>query len=153
MSTTAERHTHRQAPDFEHTTVAGAMHAGVLSCPPETPLRIVAQMMSSHRVHGIVVFGDPKNYADERAWRIVSDLDVVRAATSEPAARTAGDTATSPLVTVAPGDPLRYAAAQMAEHGVTHVVVADPASDHPIGIVSTLDVATALAWGRGDTAS
>jgi CBS domain-containing protein len=34
----------------------------------------------------------------------------------------------------------------MDEHDVTHLIVAD--SGRPIGILSTLDVAGVLAWGR-----
>lgn len=38
-------------------TVAEAMTPGILTCLPVTPLRVVAQMMATHRVHAIVVFG------------------------------------------------------------------------------------------------
>lgn len=34
----------------------------------------------------------------------------------------------------------------MAEHGV-HCVVVDPAVGRPVGVISSLDVARALAWG------
>jgi hypothetical protein len=37
----------------------------------------------------------------------------------------------------------------MRERGVTHLVVGDPGSDHPIGILSTLDVAGIVGFGRG----
>ena len=36
-------------------TVAEAMTPGILTCLPVTPLRVVAQMMATHRVHAIVV--------------------------------------------------------------------------------------------------
>jgi hypothetical protein len=36
----------------------------------------------------------------------------------------------------------------MARHGATHALVVDPASHRPIGILSTLDIARVLAWGR-----
>jgi CBS domain-containing protein len=32
----------------------------------------------------------------------------------------------------------------MTEHGVSHLVVVDPATGHPSGIISTLDVAAAF---------
>jgi hypothetical protein len=39
--------------------VADAMHPGVVTCPLETPLRDVAWMMGVHRIHAVVVFGEP----------------------------------------------------------------------------------------------
>ena len=64
------------------------------------------------------------------------------------AEKTAGDIASSPLVTTAPDEPLGNAVALMAQHGASHVVVVDPASDHPVGIVSTLDVASFVGLGE-----
>lgn len=143
-----ERH---QPPSPERASVADAMHHGVLSCPPETPLKVVARMMATHRIHCVVVLGDPKTYFDRGVWRIVSDLDLVRASGPGWHERTAGDAATTPAVTVSPDDPLLQAAALMGEHGAAHLVVSDAAS-RPVGILSTLDVAAALAWGRGGPA-
>ena len=36
----------------------------------------------------------------------------------------------------------------MIEHDVSHLVVVDPVADRAVGVVSTLDVAGLLAWGR-----
>jgi CBS domain-containing protein len=33
----------------------------------------------------------------------------------------------------------------MAEHGVSHLVVLEAADGHPVGIISTLDIASAYA--------
>src|SRR5262249_50533427 len=41
---------------FETATVRDAMSNGVISCPPETPLRVVARMMATFGVHAIFVF-------------------------------------------------------------------------------------------------
>lgn len=135
------------AEQLEQTRVADTMHEGVLACPPETPLRTVARMMAHHRVHSLVVLGDPKRYQDERLWGIVSDLDLVRALGPDIATRTAGDIARSPLVTTGPDEPVGHAVELMAEHGVSHVVVVDPASRQPVGILSTLDVAQLVGLG------
>jgi CBS domain-containing protein len=50
---------------------------------------------------------------------------------------------------VKPSEPLRAAVELMRRHGVTHLLVGDPKSDHPIGVLSSLDVAGIVAWGRG----
>src|SRR5690242_12711475 len=48
---------------FETATVGEATSRGVISCPPETPLRVVARMMTTYGVHAIFVF-DPVGEAD-----------------------------------------------------------------------------------------
>jgi CBS domain-containing protein len=48
-------------------------------------------------------------------------------------------------VIVAPSDTLEHAAQLMAEHQTAHVMVVDPVTGDPAGIVSTLDVARAAA--------
>jgi len=37
----------------------------------------------------------------------------------------------------------------MCEHGTSHLIVVDEAA-RPAGVVSTLDLAAALAWGLGE---
>jgi hypothetical protein len=36
----------------------------------------------------------------------------------------------------------------MQAHSVSHVMVVDPGSNEPLGVVSTLDVAGIVAWGE-----
>jgi CBS domain-containing protein len=124
--------------------VADAMHHGILTCPPETPLRTVARMMTRYRVHCIAVYADPDSDFDGLVWGIVSDLDLVGAAAVDIEERTAGGTARSPVVTTTPDETLEEAARLMREHETSHVVVVVPGSDRPIGILSTLDIAEVL---------
>jgi CBS domain-containing protein len=74
----------------------------------------------------------------------VSDLDVVAAAASGEEPSALQTAATEPLA-VSADERLARAAQLMAEHGVSHLVVLDAASGHPIGVLSTLDVATVYA--------
>ena len=125
---------------FTTGTVGEAMTAGILTCSPVTPLRVVARMMTTHRVHAIVVFGHEDSLLP---WGVLSDLDLVGAIES---GATAGAVAASPIVTVTPGESLQQAAWLMREHSTTHlIVVADESSPLPIGVLSTLDVAQAFA--------
>jgi CBS domain-containing protein len=121
--------------------VAGAMRHGVLSCQAETPLEIVARMMAEHRVHSVVV--TELDGVSERAWGIVSDVDVLRAATADAEHRTAGEVAATELLEVHPGETLERAAQLMAEHEVTHLLVV--AEQKPVGVISSLDIAAAIA--------
>lgn len=140
------------APAFEHTTVAEAMHAGVLTCPVDAPLRTVARMMETYRVHCVVVFDQRVGAAEEGTlWGVVSDLDLVAGLISGDAdVRTAGETAATPVIMVSPAERLPRAAQLMTEHGTSHLVVVDPETGLPVGILSTLDLAAAAA--RGATA-
>ncbi|HEY0415648.1 MAG TPA: CBS domain-containing protein [Gaiellaceae bacterium] len=119
-------------------TVGDVMTPGVLTCLPATPLRGVARMMKRHRVHAIVVFG-----ADDslHPWGVVSDLDLVAAIGT---AANAGSVAASPVVTVTAELTLEHAATLMAENQTSHLLVVSDAG-LPVGVVSTLDVAGALA--------
>jgi CBS domain-containing protein len=135
---------------FDEALVADAMSHGVIHCEPQTPLRTVARMMATHRVHAVYVF-DYGREPDEAVelWGLVSDLDVAAAASGDIDIRTAGTAAVSPLHTVMSDEPLRSAAELMALKSLTHLAVLDPVTHRPVGVVSTLDVARAVAAGRG----
>lgn len=116
------------------------MHHGILSCASDAPLGEVAGVMAKHRIHAVAI----TNGASGRPIGIASDLDVVAAAATgeEPTARQAA--CTEPL-TVSADDSLVHAAQVMSEYGVHHLVVMDPASGFPVGVLSTLDIVGAYA--------
>jgi CBS domain-containing protein len=129
----------------DKATVADAMSAGVIHCAPQTPLRSVAQLMATRDVHAVFVF-DYGHEDDEtvQLWGIISDLDVV-AAYPVIDERTAGSSAITPLVTVSLHEPLAHAAELMAAKGTAHLAVIDPATQRPVGVLSTLDIARLIA--------
>src|SRR5689334_4205144 len=104
------------------------MSPGLLTCAPGVPLRAVAGIMAVHEVHAVVLWdgsgGDPA---------IVTDLDLVATANDIDSADAASVAGVPP--TVASGDDLRAAAALMADSGRSHVLVVDPASGHPTGML------------------
>lgn len=132
---------------LDQVHVADAMHPGLVTCAPDASLRTVARMMATYRVHAILVtaHGD-EGLPDGRSWGIVSDADLLRAAAAvdldEQPARTIS---AAPLLTVAATDELAHAVELMGEHDVSHLLVVDPVSGRPVGVLSTLDVARALA--------
>jgi signal-transduction protein with cAMP-binding, CBS, and nucleotidyltransferase domain len=134
---------------FDEATVGEAMSRGVISVPHETPLRVVARMMATYHVHAIFVF-EHMDEDDEarRLWSVVSDLDLVAAAQLDLDGQTAGATAVTPLVTVSASRPIAEAAGLMAQHGIAHLAVTDPRTRRPIGVISTLDIAEAVATGH-----
>jgi CBS domain-containing protein len=107
-------------------------------------------MMATHGVHAIFVF----EHVDEddeasQLWAVVSDLDLVAATQLDLDTLTAGATAVTPLVNVATDSSIAEAGSLMAQYGVAHLAVTDPASRRPIGVISTLDIARAVAAGHG----
>jgi CBS domain-containing protein len=120
-------------------SVADAMHYGIVTCPPSAGLREVAELLSENGVHCAVV---ADSAPDGPVWGIVSDLDLMRGLGS-PVLLTAGNLAALDIVTVTPGDDLAEAAQLMGEHDVAHLIVI--ADGRPAGVLSTLDVARAVA--------
>jgi CBS domain-containing protein len=129
--------------------VGAAMHRGVINCPPQTPLGDVAALMAEHGVHCVVVDGLAQGpHHDERlVWGIVSDVDLMRAAGSGRLHAEAGEAAASEIVTIGPEEDIECAAQIMGEHDCSHLIVVLPDSGQPLGVISSLDVARALAWG------
>ena len=135
--------------DFSELAVVEVMNVGVIDCPPRTPLHEVASLMAENSVHCVIVDGlerDP--HGGERfVWGAISDIDLMRAVTSGGMDREAGEIAATEIVTIERGEQVQRAARLMCEHECSHLIVTDPDSDRPLGVVSTLDVARALVWG------
>jgi CBS domain-containing protein len=132
-----------RTPSFEHAKVADAMHPGVVACDRDASLRIVAQIMAQRHIHAVVV-------ADLRTegprWGVVTDIDILGVADDGVEGITAGQVAGTELPTITPEESLSRAAQLMNEHAVSHLVVVD--DGRAVGVLSSLDVAGILAWGR-----
>lgn len=126
------------------------MRVGVISCPAETALRAIAATMASYHVHAVVVEGLETEASSETggAWGIVSDSDLARAAAEGKVDATAGELVSNPALMIDAGAPLRRAAEVMSANQSNHLLVSSPTGERPVGIISTLDLASALAWGR-----
>jgi CBS domain-containing protein len=133
------------APPFEQATVLDAMRLGVISCPQEASLREVARILATYRIHCVVV--DQRDAGGERPWGVVTDLDVALAAGPGAGERTAGQVARTELVTITPEESLERAARLMGEREVSHLVVIQPHSGQPVGVLSALDLTGVIAWG------
>lgn len=135
-------------PAFTEATVADVMRAGVMSCGPDVPAVEVARTMATHHIHAVVVEGVSLDavHGEQLVWGVVSDLDLARAAFTGIEGLTAADLAATEPLTTAPGTPLAEAAQTMDAHAIAHLIVVE--GGRPIGMISTLDIAGALAWGR-----
>jgi CBS domain-containing protein len=124
--------------------VADLMNPSLLSCSRDASLRTVAKVMVDNQVHCVVITDDPSDAA--ALWGIVSDLDLIAAASVRGLEeQQAGASAMTPAVTISPGETVEYAAGLMTRYGVSHLIVVDPVTRRPAGVLSTLDLAVALA--------
>ncbi len=135
---------------LQELRVVDVMHPGVIACPLETPLRTVARMMATYRVHAIAVIAHQRDHgSDQGLWGVISDVDLISASrTKDIDSETAGALARRPALTITTVESLDRAAELVAEEATTHLVVVERRSDRPIGIVSTLDIARGLAGYR-----
>lgn len=128
-----------RSPSFEHARVSDAMRPGVIACSLDTPIEMVAQMMATNHIHAVIVTA-----GGDAPFGVVSERELLAAADTPDAEAAA--VAVDPVV-VQPDDTLSSASALMLDRGVSHVVVTN-AGGHPLGVLSALDVAGVLAWGR-----
>ena len=135
-------------PSLQHATVSDAMHPGILACEPDASLTEVAQTMATHHVHCVAVVGISHDEPQCGVWSVISDLDLIRAGIRDGEPQSARTIAQQPLVTAAPSLPLREAGELMLHHAISHLVVVEPGTQRPIGILSTADIAGVLAWGE-----
>ena len=139
------RHGHyfaQNPPSIDNAKVADVMRPGVISCQPDTPLSVVAQMMAANHVHTVVLAS-----AAGETLRRVDDIALVDWIAQGCEGRSASDAARD-AHTVRMDESASAAAALMAQHGVAHLVVVDE-EGAPIGVLSSLDVAALAAWGVG----
>jgi CBS domain-containing protein len=143
MTLTSKAH----LPALGQLRVIDAMHPGLISCTPDTPLRTVARMMATYRVHAIVVTAHgEEELPGGGLWGIVSDTDLLRVAEAgDLDEQQAGTIAATEALMVASSDELARAAQLMVEHETSHLIVIERHSGRPIGVLSTLDLARALA--------
>ena len=135
-------------PSLEHATVADAMHPGIVSCDPDLTLTEVARTMATNHVHCVAVMGISHAEPERLVWGIITDLDLVQAGLEGGEEPTARSLARHQVVMVDTTTPLREACQLMLDERTSHLVVRDNARMMPVGILSTLDVAGALAWGE-----
>ena len=134
---------------FSEIAVVDVMNPGIIDCPPQTPLTEVTSLMAENTVHCVVVDGlarGPHN-SERFVWGVISDIDLMRAAATGKMDEEAGEIAASEIVTIERSEEVQRAAQLMAEHECSHLIVTDPDSGRPLGVLSSLDVARALVWG------
>lgn len=136
-------------PSLRNATVADAMHPGIVFCEPDASLTEVARLMATHHVHCIAVVGISHDEESEcMVWGLISDRDLMRAGIGLGSGQSARALALEPVIGIRATMPLSQAVEAMLEQGVSHIIVIDPQTRRPAGVLSTLDVIGVLAWGE-----
>lgn len=143
--TSPETHRRSAQHSFERSIVGDVMSHGVMTARRASPLREVAATMADFEVHSVVITDLELQSGELRAFGIVTDADVMRAAGGDLDKLTAGEYAVTELITVTPNETLEHATQLMVEHELSHLLVVDPETGRPAGVVSSLDVAGVLA--------
>jgi CBS domain-containing protein len=133
-------------PSFDAARVHDAMRIGVVTCRSRTPLRDVARMMHSYGIHSVVVEADD---GSGLPLGIVSAIDIATADAPELHEKTAGEVASTDLITVRADESLREAARLMSQHGVTHLVALQPDTQRPVGVISASGLVAAVSSSIG----
>jgi CBS domain-containing protein len=99
----------------------------------------------------VVVFDEREEADGQPFWGVASDLDLAAGlGENNVDERNAGEIAASSVVTVPSDETLDRAAQLMTEHGSAHLVVVEPGTGLPVGVLSTLDLARFAADWDGD---
>lgn len=124
------------------------MSSPIRACSADTPLTDAAELMAAERIHCLAVLAHSGD--DEPAFvGVLSDLDLIAALDGPGAGGTVAEHASAPLESVAADTPLSTAVHLMREARTQHLVVVAEGSGRPVGVLSTIDVAQALAGAAG----
>lgn len=130
-------------PALRTFTARGVMHSPVAAVDPSADLADLAALMSTLRIHCVVVDGITRDARGEHlVWGVVTDLDLVRAALDDVPGITAGQIAATEAICVDAEADLESVAAILVANEASHVLVVE--DERPVGVVSTFDVAGVL---------
>ena len=124
--------------------VRDVMSADVREVPEEATLEIAARRMAELKVNSLVVRPEEK----EEPYGILTSTDIVDAIAEgvEPAKTLVRDVASTPLVVITAGVPLRYAARLMRRANVRHLAVFN--GREIVGVLSASDIVRAMGVVR-----
>lgn len=128
--------------------VSDVMSAPIRSAAADLPLVDAARLMADERIHCLAVLAQSPGGGEPRFLGVLSDLDLVAALDGPGAAGTVAEFAGAAMESVSADTPLGTAIHQMHETRTRHLVVVAEGSGRPVGVLSTLDVLSALAGAR-----
>jgi CBS domain-containing protein len=145
MTSIDRQHLDARMGDLRELPIADLMHSGLVSCQKGTTAAELARIMTTCRVHSVIVMGVSRAQRDEPSiWGSVSDLDVLDAVLAGDEATTAEHLAKEPVIRIRVTKSVYEAAEAMVGYRARHLIVVDSDGQTPLGIISTLDIAELL---------
>lgn len=115
--------------------VRDVYHRGVIFCKPDTPLQEVVGVLANTGIHAVMVAereGEPPE-------GIISHTEVIAHYGEDMAALTAGDVATTGVISVSEGATVEAAVKKILESNIHRLLVMGE-DGRPLGILSTTDI-------------
>ncbi|MBI5537908.1 MAG: crotonyl-CoA carboxylase/reductase [Deltaproteobacteria bacterium] len=138
-----------EPPTFDDKTLVGdVMHAGVITCNPQSSVTEIARLLVDNQIHAVVVVNEAGD-----AVGVVSQTDLVLARQGRSpetfSAMKATEIMTAGLVTCTAGTALSQAITDMTRMRIHRLVVVDDREGKrsPIGVVSMTDIIRRMMGG------
>ena len=129
--------------------VGEVMHHGVIACDQAMSLPAIARTMTEHRTHCVAVIGIADTVGGESlGWRFVTGPDLMAAAIDAAETPTAAQLAGERMPTVESTAVLRDAVRVLLDERVGHLLVVEPDTELPVGVLSTQDIVRVLGEER-----
>lgn len=120
--------------------IRDVMRAGVISTPQNATLRLVAETMTTHHVHAVLVVAQDGHGA--LGW--VTSRSLLEHVARDPEMLCAGDAIDEQPVSISPGATVGDAIERMLTADVSHLIVSTLPDAPPEGVVAALDLVTVL---------
>lgn len=130
--------------------VSDVMSSPLRTCPADMTLVDAAALMASERIHFLALVDPAHPDNDDEILGVLTDLDLVSALDHGPSSRQVSEVAGPPTDSIPADASLRVAVHEMRERRAHHLLVVAVNSGRPVGVVSTIDVAQALAVAPGE---
>ncbi len=133
----------------KNVTVANVMHAGLVSCRPDTPVGEVSKTLVDKHIHAVIVLD-----TDDRPIGIVSQTDIVMASQAKTRAELlkvqAKDVMTQGCITCDVSSSLSDAIALMVRSKIHRMVVTDKqaSGQKAVGLISMTDILAQYVVGK-----
>jgi CBS domain-containing protein len=129
--------------------VGDVMHHGVIACDQSMSLPAIARTMTEQQTHCVAVIGIADTIGGESlGWRFVTGPDLLAAAVEASETPTAAQLAGERMPTIESTATLRDAARVLRDERVGHLLVIEPDSEMPLGVLSTQDIIRVLGEER-----
>ena len=115
--------------------IAEMTHSPYVALPPQAPLDVVARTMADLGIHAVLIRDQANGLL---GW--VTARGMLHNKPRDWTRSQAGDAVTEPIATIPPTATVEDAVAAFVVSGASHIVVCEPESEWPIGVIADSDL-------------